>query len=116
MAMWNRTAETLSRDEYAKLQLEGLKKSLQRVWSNDFYRARLQKGGLADPADVKELGDLARLPFFTKEEGLARWIPTREEPSGRRCQERASSISRVHWSSMEKISTPWMVSLASWGA
>ena len=35
MGMWNRTAETLSRDEYAKLQLEGLKKSLGRVWSND---------------------------------------------------------------------------------
>ena len=29
--MWNPTAETMSRDEYAKVQLEGLKKSLARV-------------------------------------------------------------------------------------
>ena len=41
MAMWNREKETLSRDEYAKIQLEGLKKSLRRVWSNEFYRERL---------------------------------------------------------------------------
>ena len=43
--MWNPTAETMSRDEYAKVQLEGLKKSLARVWGNEFYRARLQAGG-----------------------------------------------------------------------
>ncbi|MBR2983852.1 MAG: phenylacetate--CoA ligase [Kiritimatiellae bacterium] len=66
--MWNRTAETLSRDEYAKLQLEGLKKSLCRVWSNDFYRERLKRGGVSSPEDVKSLDDLARLPFFTKED------------------------------------------------
>ena len=66
--MWNREAETLSRDEYAKLQLEGLKKSLNRVWSNEFYRARLQKGGVSSPNDVQSLDDLKRLPFFTKED------------------------------------------------
>ena len=68
MAMWNRTAETLSRDEYAKLQLEGLKKSLGRVWTNDFCRERLKKGGLASPEDVKSLDDLAGIPFLTKED------------------------------------------------
>ena len=50
--MWNREKETLSRDEYAKVQLEGLKKSLNRVWGNDFYRERLKKGGVASPEDV----------------------------------------------------------------
>ena len=68
MGMWNRTAETLSRDEYAKLQLEGLKKSLNRVWANDFYRNRLQRGGVGSPEDVKSLDDLSKLPFFTKED------------------------------------------------
>ena len=68
MSMWNREAETLSRDEYAKLQLEGLKKSLRRVWDNPFYRVRLQQGGVGSPEDVKSLGDLAKLPFFTKED------------------------------------------------
>ena len=65
---WNRTAETMSRDEYAKVQLEGLQKSLRRVWQNEFYRDRLKKGGVASPEDVKSLDDLAKLPFFTKED------------------------------------------------
>ena len=68
MGMWNREKETLSRDEYAKLQLDGLKKSLERAWGNDFYRERLKKGGLGDPADVKSLDDLANLPMFTKDD------------------------------------------------
>lgn len=68
MAMWNRDAETMSRDRLAEAQLKGLKKSLARVWSNPFYRERLVKGGIADPEDVKTLDDLARLPFLTKED------------------------------------------------
>ena len=68
MSMWNREKETLSRDEYSKLQLEGLKKSLARVWGNEFYRSRLEKGGVGSPEDVKSLDDLAKLPFFTKED------------------------------------------------
>ena len=39
---WNRAAETMSRDEYAKVQLDGLQRSLRRVWKNAFYRSRLQ--------------------------------------------------------------------------
>ena len=68
MGMWNFKAETLSRDEYAKIQLEGLKKSLVRVWSNPFYRDRLRSGGVSSPEDVKSLDDLEKLPFFTKED------------------------------------------------
>ncbi len=68
MGMWNRAAETLSRDEYAKIQLEGLKKSLCRVWTNDFYRSRLHRGGIGSPEDVQSLDDLAKLPFFTKDD------------------------------------------------
>ena len=65
---WNRAAETMSRDEYAKVQLEGLQKSLRRVWKNEFYRSRLQAGGVSSPVDVKSLDDLAHLPFYTKED------------------------------------------------
>ena len=65
---WNRAAETMSRDEYAKVQLEGLQKSLRRVWQNEFYRERLKKGGIANPEEIKSLDDLTRLPFFTKED------------------------------------------------
>ena len=68
MAMWNRAAETMSRDAYAKVQLEGLKKSLRRVWGNPFYRERLQRGGIGSPEDVASLDDLAKLPLFTKDD------------------------------------------------
>lgn len=68
MSMWNRHAETLSRDEYAHLQLVGLQKSLRRVWTNEFYRERLRRGGIYSPEDVKSLDDLEKIPFFTKED------------------------------------------------
>lgn len=66
--MWNRDKETLSRDEYASLQLKGLKKSLSRVWGNEFYRKRLAMGGVSSPEDIKSLDDLQKIPFFTKED------------------------------------------------
>ena len=68
MSMWNRKAETLSREEYTKVQFDGLRKSLARVWTNDFYRERLRRGGVSSPEDVKSLDDLARLPLFTKDD------------------------------------------------
>ena len=68
MGMWNRTAETLSRDELAALQLKGLQKSLRRVWCNGFYRERLSVKGISSPEDVKSLDDLPKLPFFTKDD------------------------------------------------
>ena len=68
MGMWNRTAETLSRDELAALQLKGLQKSLRRVWGNGFCRERLSVKGISSPEDVKSLDDLPKLPFFTKDD------------------------------------------------
>jgi phenylacetate-CoA ligase len=68
MKFWNRKAETLSRDEIAGIQLEGLKKSLRRVWSNEFYRRRLKERGFGSPEDIKSLDDLSSIPFFTKDD------------------------------------------------
>ena len=68
MRYWNRKAETLSRDELAAIQFAGLKKSLRRVWSNDFYRNRLKAGGFGSPDDIKSLDDLSSIPFFTKDD------------------------------------------------
>ena len=66
--MFNPTAETMSRDELAKAQLDGLKTTLRRVWGNPFYRTRLEKAGIGSPEDVKSLDDLRRLPFLTKDD------------------------------------------------
>ena len=65
---WNERAETMSRDELAKVQLEGLQKTVRHVWANNaFYRKRLEEAGI-EPGDIKSLDDLARLPFLTKED------------------------------------------------
>ena len=68
MGMWNRAAETMPREELEKLQLKNLQKTLRRVWTNDFYRARLERGGFRSPEDLKTLDDLKNLPFLTKDD------------------------------------------------
>ena len=68
MNIWNPKAETMSRDELSSVQLEGLKKTIHRVWSNEFYRSRLAKAGISSPDDVKSLDDLRKLPFLTKDD------------------------------------------------
>ncbi len=65
---WNRELETLPREKLAELQLKGLKKSLARVWSNEWSRALLKRHGFASPEDIQSLDDLRRLPFLTKDD------------------------------------------------
>jgi len=65
---WNERAETMSRDELAKTQLDGLNRTLAHVWKNNaFYRGRLQAAGLAE-GRVASLEDVRNLPFLTKED------------------------------------------------
>jgi len=55
----------LSGDEIAAIQLDGLKWTVAHAYAgNPFYRARLKEKGIA-PGDIKNLADLARLPFTT---------------------------------------------------
>jgi len=68
MMFWNERAETLSRDELARVQLDGLNRTLAHAWANNpFYRKRLQDAGLAE-GRVASLDDVPRLPFLTKED------------------------------------------------
>jgi phenylacetate-CoA ligase len=68
MQFWNRTIETMSRDELSAVQLKGLKKSLARVWSNEWSRRRLLARGFGNPEDIRSLEDLTALPFLTKDD------------------------------------------------
>ena len=68
MAFWNREVETMSRDQLADVQLKGLKKSLARVWTNEWSRRLLQTRGFGSPEDVKSLDDLRKIPFLTKDD------------------------------------------------
>ena len=58
--------ETASRDEISALQLERLKWSVRHTYDNvEPYRKRCQEKGV-HPDDLKQLSDLAKFPFTTK--------------------------------------------------
>ncbi|MYQ79667.1 MULTISPECIES: phenylacetate--CoA ligase PaaK [unclassified Streptomyces] len=60
------TAERMSRDELAALQLERLRATLRHAYENvAHYRAAFDRAGLK-PEDCHSLADLARFPFTTK--------------------------------------------------
>lgn len=65
--IWSKE-ETLSRQEIEAIQLERLKETVQRVWDRvPAYRAKMEAAGVK-PEDIKELKDLAKLPFVTKQD------------------------------------------------
>jgi phenylacetate-CoA ligase len=64
---WNRTAETLPREQLAALQLERVRQTIARLLDSVApVRARLHATGIRGPEDVASLADLARLPFTYK--------------------------------------------------
>jgi len=89
---WNERAETMSRDELDKVQLDGLKRTVTHVWANnDFYRARLTQAGI-EPGDIRSLDVLHDLPFLTKDDFRDQY------PLGMLCMPRAS-VREMHMSS-----------------
>ena len=68
MGMYQPEIETMDRNELEKLQLERLQKQVKNVYENvPMYRERMDKKGVK-PEDIKELKDLAKLPFTTKQD------------------------------------------------
>ncbi len=60
--------ETASRDELESLQLERLRWSLRHAYDNvPFYRSSFDAAGVS-PDDCRELDDLRRFPFTTKDD------------------------------------------------
>lgn len=89
---FNERAETMSRDELAAVQLDGLKRTVTHVWAtNEFYRARLTRAGL-EPGDIRSLDDLRSLPFLTKDDFRDQY------PLGMLCTPRGA-IREMHMSS-----------------
>jgi len=60
-------AEKLSRLEIERLQLMRLQRTLTQAARSPFYAGRFKECGL-DPASVKSLADVRRLPFTTKQD------------------------------------------------
>lgn len=60
--------ETWSREQIRAVQLERLKKTVERVYESvPAYRAKMEAAGVK-PQDIKTLQDLSRLPFTTKQD------------------------------------------------
>jgi len=57
--------ETLGRERLVEVQLQGMRRTLERVLTNPTYHARL---GRVQPHDISSPKDWERLPFLTKEE------------------------------------------------
>jgi len=58
-------AETLPREELQALQIERLKKTVERVQNVPFYKKVFAQTGIS-PESIRTLDDLRRLPFTTK--------------------------------------------------
>jgi phenylacetate-CoA ligase len=62
---WKPEEETLARPSLEALQLERLKRTVERTWERvPFYRQRFEKAGVT-PEAIRGLADLRRLPFTT---------------------------------------------------
>ena len=59
--------ETLTRSEIEKLQMERLKRTLERCMNSPFYKRRFTEYGLK-PEDIKTLDDIRKIPFTTKQD------------------------------------------------
>ncbi len=67
-AYWDPEVETMDRGRLKALQLERLKKQIERLYrTSPFYRQKWEAAGVG-PDDIKHLEDIARFPVVTKQE------------------------------------------------
>lgn len=60
--------ETASREQIEKIQHDGLLDVVKRVYENvPYYRKKMDETGVK-PEDIKELSDITKLPFLTKDD------------------------------------------------
>ncbi|MCS7215338.1 MAG: phenylacetate--CoA ligase [Thermodesulfovibrio sp.] len=68
MQFWHKELETLPRQKLEELQLERLKKTLQKVYQKvPHYRKKIQDSAI-NPSEIKSINDIKKLPFTTKED------------------------------------------------
>lgn len=65
---WDKDIETISRDELQAGQLKDLRKTVFWALRTPFYKRRLERIGLTDPEDIKQLEDIKQIPFTTKDD------------------------------------------------
>ncbi|QAR33544.1 phenylacetate--CoA ligase [Geovibrio thiophilus] len=68
MKYWQEREETMSVEEREAFQLERMQSTLNRAYKNvDFYKKKFDETGIKSDS-VKELADIATLPFTTKQD------------------------------------------------
>jgi phenylacetate-CoA ligase len=65
---WNKEIETAERGRLEQLQLERLKTTVGWALKTPFYRKRLPPVGIHSPDDIRNLEDLKRIPYTTKDD------------------------------------------------
>jgi len=63
---YDEPAETMSRPELEQLQLQKLRKAVDRALRTSFYQPKLAQAGIFSGSDITSLADLSRLPLTTK--------------------------------------------------
>ena len=68
--IWNETMECMNPDQRHEIQSQRLRATVDKVYTKvPFYRAKMQEAGVA-PSDIKEIEDIVKLPFTTKQDLL----------------------------------------------
>lgn len=67
-AIWNPAYECLDRESLRALQLERLRRQLERAWEQMPYYADKMKDAGVEPASMKTFDDVRRLPITTKDD------------------------------------------------
>jgi phenylacetate-CoA ligase len=94
---YNERMETLDQEGLRSLQEKKLKKQLKYVWANSpFYQKKFREASLS-PKDFKNLEDLRKFPFTTKEE--LRESQAQCPPLGEHVAAPMEKIIRIHSSS-----------------
>ncbi len=72
--LWNPKIESMKSNELKSLQLKRLKELIKRVYtSNKYYKQKLKEAKV-DPNEIKELKDIEKIPFLTKQD-LRKYYP-----------------------------------------
>ena len=65
---WNKTIETMDREQLRTLQTERLRATVEAVYANvPYYRNKMKEKGM-EPGDIKSLDDLKNLPITIKQD------------------------------------------------
>lgn len=66
LELWNKKIESMSTEKLKELQLKRLKELVNRVYANNKYYKKKLDETKVKPSDIKNLNDIEKLPFLTK--------------------------------------------------